>query len=128
MPEVPVSVWEQIPVVIVFAFLLAGLGWLLVKIFSKAVAEINAHYSGIVETINRQYSDTLKQNNEQWQKYFNAKEEKNHIINQQVVERLEDLTKAIQKLMEDFENHDRRIYELSNLQERTKRGSGRRRS
>lgn len=93
MPDVPVSVWEQIPVVVVFAFLLAGLGWLLVKVFSKAVAEINAHYSEIV-----------RQNNEQWQKYFDAKDENNRMVNEQVVEKLEELTKIIQTLVNEFES------------------------
>lgn len=109
MPDVPVSVWEQIPVVIVFAFLLAGLGWLLVRVFSKAVAEINAHYSEIV-----------RQNNEQWQKYFDAKDESNRMVNKQVVEELEELTNVISRLVNEFHEHDRRmgekIYELPHLQ------------
>lgn len=105
MPEVPVSVWEQIPVVIVFAFLLAGLGWLLVKVFSKAVAEINAHYSEIV-----------RQNNEQWQKYFDVKDENNRMINQKVVERLEELTNVIKRLADDLNAHGEKIDELSRLQ------------
>lgn len=108
MPNVPVSVWEQIPVVVVFAFLLAGLGWLLVKVFSKAVAEINEHYAAIV-----------RQNNEQWQKYFDAKDESNRMVNEQVVERLEELTAVIENLVNDFREHDRRTeikHELSNLQ------------
>lgn len=109
MPNVPVSVWEQIPVVVIFAFLLAGLGWLLVKVFSKAVAEINAHYATIV-----------RQNNEQWQKYFDAKDENNRMVNEQVVEKLEELTNVISKLVDDFRDHDRRtgerINELPNLQ------------
>lgn len=108
MPDVPVSVWEQIPVVVVFAFLLAGLGWLLVKVFSKAVAEINAHYSKIVEGINRQYADSLRQNNEQWQKYFDAKDESNRMINEQVIEKLEELTSVIQSLVEEFETSRKR--------------------
>ncbi len=105
MPNVPVSVWEQIPVVVVFAFLLAGLGWLLVKVFSKAVAEINAHYSEIV-----------RQNNEQWQKYFDAKDENNRMINQKVVERLEELTNVIKRLADDLNAHGEKIDELSHLQ------------
>lgn len=104
MPNVPVSVWEQIPVVIVFAFLLAGLGWLLVKVFSKAVAEINAHYAAIV-----------RQNNEQWQKYFDVKDESNRMINEQVVEKLEELATVISKLVEDFRDHDSRMEKLNEL-------------
>lgn len=100
MPEVPVSVWEQIPVVVIFSLLLAGLGWLLVKVFSKTIAEINAHYANII-----------RQNNEQWQRYFDAKDESNRIVNVQVVARLEELTNAISKLMEDFRDHDRRMGE-----------------
>lgn len=119
MPQVPVSVWEQIPVVIVFAFLLAGLGWLLVKVFSKAVAEINAHYAEIV-----------RQNNEQWQKYFDAKDENNRLVNQKVVERLEELTNVIKKLVDDLDSHDHRIgekiNELSRLQLSTSPARGRR--
>ncbi len=100
MPEVPVSVWEQIPVVIVFAFLLAGLGWLLVREFSKAIADINNHYAGIV-----------RQNNEQWQKYFDAKDENNRLVNEQVVKQLGELTHAIRELISDLRDHDQRIGE-----------------
>ncbi|MCX6057741.1 MAG: hypothetical protein NTW69_06290 [Chloroflexi bacterium] len=95
MPTVPVTVWEQIPVVVIFAFLLVGGAWLMVKAFSKAVADINAHYSKIIE-----------KNNLQWQKYFDARSETNTVINDQMIEKLEKLTSIIEKLVSDFEKHD----------------------
>lgn len=93
--SVPVSVWEQIPVVVIFALLLAGLGWVLVKIFVKAIADINSHYAHVI-----------KATNEQWQKYFDARSAANQLINDQVVKQLEGLTRAVEKLVDDFESHD----------------------
>lgn len=103
IPTVPVSVWEQIPVVVIFAFLLTGGAWLMVKAFSKAVADINAHYANIIE-----------KSNLQWQKYFDARSETNAVINEQVIEKLSQLTKVIDKLNSDFEKHD--AVEISLLQ------------
>lgn len=97
MPEVPVSVWDQIPVIVIFALLLGGLGWLLVKIFSKTISEINAHYAQIIQTTN-----------EQWQKYFDARSEVNQVVSNQVISQLEGLTKAVEKLAKDLEAHDQR--------------------
>jgi predicted PurR-regulated permease PerM len=95
VPTVPLSVWEQISVVIVFAFLLGGMGWFLVKMFSKAIAEINAHYATIVTN-----------NNSQWQKYFDARGEIDKIVSEQIVKQLEGLTKIVGRLVSDFEKHD----------------------
>jgi len=95
IPVVPVSVWEQISVVIVFAFLLAGLAWLLMKSFSKYVADINANYASIIKT-----------SNEQWQKYFDARSDTSKLVNDQMIEKLERLTGVIQGLVSDFERHD----------------------
>lgn len=95
VPEVPLSVWEQISVVVVFAFLLGGMGWLLMKVFSKAIADINAHYASIVSN-----------NNAQWQKYFDARGETEKLVNEQVIRQLEGLTKVVTRLVSDFERHD----------------------
>jgi hypothetical protein len=95
MPTVPVSVWEQIPVIVLFAFLLAGMAWWMVKAFSKAVADINAHYASIIDA-----------SNQQWQRYFDARSDANRLVNQQVVEKLESLTGVIEKLDNDFDKHD----------------------
>lgn len=95
LPDVPVSVWDQIPVVVIFALLLAGLGWLLMKIFTKAIAEINSHYASIVTS-----------NNAQWQKYFDARGETDKLINEQVIRQLEGLTKIVTRLVADFDKHD----------------------
>lgn len=94
-PTVPVSVWEQIPVIVIFAFLLAGMAWLMVKAFSKAVADINAHYAQIIDASNKQ-----------WQQYFDARSETTKIVNQNVIDKLESLTTIIHTLVTDFELHD----------------------
>lgn len=95
MPTVPVSVWDQIPVIVVFSFLLCGGAWLMVKAFSKAVADINAHYANIIE-----------RNNTQWQMYFDARSATSKVIDDQVVDKLEKLTSVIGKLTDDFAKHD----------------------
>lgn len=95
MPTVPVSVWDQIPVIVVFSFLLCGGAWLMVKAFSKAVADINAHYANIIE-----------RNNSQWQMYFDARSATNKVVDDQMVDKLEKLTGVIEKLTDDFAKHD----------------------
>ena len=96
LPSVPLSVWDQLAVVVIFAFLLAGIGYFMVKMFSKAIADINLHYSSIVE-----------KNNDQWQKYFDARSEIYQLVNKNVLKQMEDLTKAIMDLNTDFREHDR---------------------
>lgn len=95
LPTVPVSVWDQLAVVVIFAFLLAGISYFTVKMFSKAIADINAHYSLIV-----------KENNDQWQKYFDARSENYHLVNKNVLTHMENLTKAITDLNTAFSAHD----------------------
>lgn len=95
MPTVPLSVWEQISVVVVFAFLMAGLAWLMVRAFSNAVADINSHYAEII-----------KASNLQWQQYFDARSETGRLVNNQIVEQLKNLTESIMELSERHDGHD----------------------
>jgi hypothetical protein len=95
MPTIPVSVWDQIAVVVIFSFLLGGLGWALMKIFSKAIADINAHYALIVT-----------HNNAQWQKYFDVRGENDKLVNEHVIKQLEGMTRIVTRLVSDFEKHD----------------------
>ncbi len=96
MPTVPVTVWEQISVVVVFAFLLAGLGWFLVKMFTSAIADVNAHYANL-----------LKDTNAQWQKYFDARSESSNILAEKLTLRMDEMTHILSVLVKDFEEHDR---------------------
>jgi hypothetical protein len=113
MPEVPVPVWQQIAIVVVFAFLLAGLGWLLVKIFSDAIEKANATHAQTIKDINAHYANLVTQNNAQWQVYFDARSESNRLVNTQVIEKLGDLTEAVGRigehiisLTDKFDMHD----------------------
>ena len=106
VPTVPVSVWNQIAVVVVFSFLLAGIAWLMMKAFSKAISDINKYYATMVEKNNSQFFTSLLENNKQWQLYFDARSATNKLVDDQIVEKLEGLTSAISKLNADFENHD----------------------
>lgn len=108
LPDVPVTVWEQIPVIVVFAFLLAGMAWLMVRAFSRAVADINAHYAAIIDSSNKQ-----------WQQYFDARSETNKMINDQLIEKLENLADVIDKLNTDFTKHD--VMERQALEDINKR-------
>jgi hypothetical protein len=95
IPSIPVSVWEQIAVVIVFAFLLAGVGYVLVKLFTKSIADINAHYSKL-----------LTETNTQWQKYFDARSESSSMMAEKLTDRMDQITKILSGLVSDFESHD----------------------
>ena len=83
-PNIPVPVWEQIAVVIVFAFLLGGLGWVLVRLFTQAVADINAHYAALI-----------KDTNTQWQNYFDARTESLAENSRQILARMDEVTRAL---------------------------------
>jgi predicted PurR-regulated permease PerM len=96
MPTVPVTVWEQISVVVVFAFLLAGLGWILVRMFTGAIADVNKHYA-----------ELLKDTNAQWQKYFDARSESSNILSEKLTLRMDEISKILAGLVSDFEEHDR---------------------
>lgn len=113
MPTVPATVWEQIPVVVIFALLLAGLGWLLMRVFAKTIADINAHYAAVI-----------KSNNEQWQKYIDAKQEGSNLISQQMMKRMEELTESIRDLRKDFDGHDqmeRQFFEMRKPRKQTEK-------
>lgn len=83
-PEIPVPVWQQIAIVIVFAFLLAGLGWVLVRLFTEAVADVNAHYARLI-----------KDTNHQWQQYFDARSETSAMLSRQMLERMDELARGL---------------------------------
>lgn len=106
LPTVPVTVWNQLAVVVIFSFLLTGVGYVMLKIFSKAIADINKYYAELVEKNNSQFSLSLLENNKQWQLYFDARSATNKLIDDQIIEKLGNLTNAIVKLNEDFNNHD----------------------
>lgn len=106
MPTIPVSIWEQVPVIVIFALLMAGLGWLIGKMFSEAVAKINLYYATLTKENNLMFAQALRDNNELWQKYFDARAESNQIVNEQVTKQLAGLTEVIQQLVTDFERHD----------------------
>lgn len=101
LPTVPITVWEQISVVVVFAFLLAGLGWILVKIFTGAIADVNAHYANL-----------LKDTNAQWQKYFDARSETSNLLAEKLTFRMDETAKILGDLVSDFKEHDRVEMEL----------------
>ena len=95
LPTVPATVWEQVAVVVIFAFLLAGLGWILVKIFTTAIADVNAHYANL-----------LKDTNMQWQKYFDARSESSNLLAEKMTLRMDQIALILGKLVTDFEDHD----------------------
>lgn len=96
IPEIPVPIWEQISVVIVFAFLLAGLGWVLVRLFTNAIAEVNARYA-----------ELLKETNRQWQAYFDARSETSGLLSRQMMQRIDELTCALAALAARLDARER---------------------
>jgi hypothetical protein len=89
LPTVPVPVWEQIPIVIVFSFLMAGLGWVLVRLAEKAFAGANAAYA-----------EQLRASNEQWQRYCDARTEGFFVISKQMLDRMDEVALVLQRLVD----------------------------
>ena len=117
LPTVPVSVWDQIAIVVIFCFLLVGLGWVLTRIFSgsikeanaahaQAVKEANAEHAQTIKDITVHYSDLVIKNNDQWQKYFDARADSTNIISQQMLSRLDEMSQVLSGLVNDFSVHD----------------------
>jgi len=106
MPTVPESVWNQIGVVVVFSFLLAGIGWLLVKIFTGAIAQLTVENAKAVAEIHNHYSALIKDSNIQWQLYFDARSKATELIDSQIVQQLKSLTEAITDMSDRHERHD----------------------
>ena len=64
IPSVPVSVWEQISVVIVFAFLLAGLGWLWQQFTLRAFTYLLTHLTSALNNSAEQIRESVDANTE----------------------------------------------------------------
>ncbi len=106
MPTVPESTWNQIGVVIVFAFLLSGVGWVIVKVLIGSITQMNVDHSKAVSEINNHYSVLIKEVNAQWQLYFDARSRNTEIIDGQIVTQLQNLTDAIKQMSERHDAHD----------------------
>jgi len=106
MPTIPESVWNQIGVVVVFAFLLAGVGWIFVKIFTGAISQMNTEHAKAISEINGHYSVLIKEANSQWQLYFDARSRNTEIIDGQIVTQLQNLTEAIRQMSDRHDAHD----------------------
>ena len=104
--EIPITVWEQIPVVIVFALLLAGIAWIMAKIFSNSVTLMIDSFIRAIADINKHYSDLAEKNNVQWQSYINIKNEKTDAVIEELVLGFKDLSNELRSLAEDHNQHD----------------------
>jgi rubrerythrin len=108
---IPIGVWEQISVVVVFALLLSGVGYVLVKMFTKAIADINGHYA-------RLFADQ----NVSWQMYFDARSESTAMMTVKLTERMDDIANLLRGLIEDHEKHDNRIQNaITKMDERSRK-------
>lgn len=87
MPNVPVPVWEQISIVIVFSFLIAGLGWAMFRLAGQAF-----------ENANQVFGRELSNSNQQWQRYCDARLDGFNTLNQQMLDRLDEFTKVLRNL------------------------------
>lgn len=87
MVQVPVSVWEQIPIIVVFSLLMAGLGWVFTVLFSRQI-----------DKTHEMYSRRLAENNEQWQKYFDNRAEGFLRVGEGMEQRLDSLAGVLEEL------------------------------
>lgn len=87
MPQVPVSVWEQIPIIVVFSILMAGLGWVFTKLFSRQI-----------DKTHEMYSKRIEESNQQWQRYFDARAEGFLKMSAEMEKRLDRLAAVLEEL------------------------------
>lgn len=95
IPNIPQSVWDQLGVVVIFAFLLGGEAYTLVKLFLSGIADINKHYA-----------DLLQRSNEQWQKYFDARIQTSNELTQRMTQRMDSITELLEQSISDANQHD----------------------
>lgn len=93
--SIPVGVWDQLAVVLVFVVTLGTLGYWMVRKFTDAISDINAHYGKII-------SDS----NVSWQRYFDARMEATAMVNSETITKLAELSEAVRELRRDFDAHD----------------------
>jgi len=98
----PESVWNQLAIVLVFTGLLILVIQLMTKTFKDAIADINRHYSEIVDA-------TAKQ----WYKLIDAQQLNYTLVAKEQTDRLEQLTKVIERLSEDVLKIDGKVSEVS---------------
>jgi hypothetical protein len=106
LPAVPISVWQQMGIVVLFTLMLAGIGWLAFKAFSGAIAEANKAFIQSIAEVNRYYAGIIEKNNVQWQLYFDARSESSKLVNDNIIEKLEKLAGVIEKMDANFTAHD----------------------
>lgn len=96
--EIPVPVWQQLGVVIIFAMLLAGMAWLGLREFSKVTENISKSYTMQIEKITDNYAKQTESSNTQWQRYFDAKNATMDVYNSEILEKMSDLARDMTNL------------------------------
>lgn len=90
IPNVPVSVWDQMGVVVLYTLLLIIIGGLLIRHFTKSVDQIEERHQGIVRGLSDQFVAIV-------QAYDHRITEQAAAFGRLVV-RLEDLGRAIDRI------------------------------
>jgi len=100
IPNVPVPVWQQIGIVIVFSFLLAGLGWSGLQALLRISQYLSADAQKQMDVIQR----SLDERRALWQE-VSAHLELITRFDQEILERLEQLRQSQETLTAAFEAH-----------------------
>ena len=106
VPTIPVSVWDQIAVVIVFAILLGGMGWFGAKLFIRAIKDVSAENAKAIREINAENAKVIGSVNIQWQRYFDARSESSNLLSQELTKRMDEIAQILGGLVKDFSSHD----------------------
>ena len=106
LQTIPVSVWDQIAVVIVFAILLGGMGWYGSKLFIRAIKDVSAENAKAIREINAENAKVIAEVNIQWQRYFDARSESSNQLSQELTKRMDEIAQILGGLVKDFSNHD----------------------
>jgi hypothetical protein len=100
IPNIPVPVWEQIGVVIVFSFLLAGLGWSAMQAVLRISQTLSADAQKQVDVLLR----SLEERRALWQQIITHLELITR-FDQEILERLEHLRQKQEELAAAFHAH-----------------------
>ena len=102
--DVPVSVWEQIPVIIVFTLLLVFVGKILINQFTKTIEKMETLHATMVDKLNDHYLQLIEVYDKRWQEQVRQVNN----TNQSIIEKLKVLSDVIHSMNEDvkeIENH-----------------------
>lgn len=94
MPTVPVSVWEQMGVVVLYTVASIIVFGLLIRNFTRSIDKIEANHANVIKGLHEQYMEIIHTFEARWQEQAQTFSR----ANDQIVSKLEGLTETIEQV------------------------------